>query len=101
MNRTIDRLNLTDFTLNMKAFRVAQLETKLRNIAFAVLRSLCGRMGCLPASYLLSEKFDLSGTPRAFGGFADIWVGVFKGKDVAIKLLRVPNADDKITIRKV
>ena len=87
--------------LNMKAFRAARLKPELQNITLAVLRILCGRIGCLPNSYLLPRRFDLSGTPRAFGGFADIRAGVFKGKDVAIKSLRVPEVDEKITIRKV
>ena len=88
-------------SLDTKAFQAARLEPELQNIAFAVLRRLCGKTGYLPDSYLLSEKFDLSEMPRAFGGFADIRAGMFKGKDVAIKTLRVSEVDDKTTIRKV
>jgi len=62
---------------------------------------LCGRMGYLPSSYLLSDKFDLSGMPRASGGCADVWMGVFKGKEVAVKILRVSEVDDEAKIRKV
>jgi hypothetical protein len=85
----------------MKAFRAARLDTELRQLAFSVLRRLCGRIGHLPDSYLLSDKFDLSGMPRASGGFADVRMGVFKGKDVAVKSLRVSEVDDKAKIRKV
>ena len=85
----------------MKAFRAARLDIKLRELAFGVLRKLCGRIGHLPDSYLLSDKFDLSGMPRASGAFADVRKGVFKGKDVAVKSLRVSIADDKAKIRKV
>ena len=88
-------------SLDMKAFRVARLDTKLRQLAFGVLRRLCGRIGHLPGSYLLSAKFDLSGMPCASGGFADVRMGVFKGKDVAVKSLRVSEVDDKAKIRKV
>ena len=89
------------FSLIVKAFRAARLEPELRAVAFGVLRKLCGRIGYLPESYLLSHKFDLSGSPRASGGFADIRMGVFKGKDVAIKTLRVLELEDKARIRKV
>lgn len=85
----------------MKAFRAARLDTELRQLAFTVLRRLCGRIGHLPDSYLLSANFDLSGMPCASGGFADVRMGVFKGKDVAVKSLRVVDGDDKARIRKV
>jgi len=87
--------------LDIKAFRAARLETVLRGIAFSVFKRLCGRIGHLPDSYLLSDKFDLSGLPRASGGFADIRVGAFKGKNVAIKSLKVSEMDDKTKICKV
>ena len=85
----------------MKAFRAARLDTELRQLAINVLRRLCGRIGHLPDSYLLSDKFDLSEMPRASGGFADVRMGVFKGKDVAVKSLRVSEMDDKTRIRRV
>lgn len=87
--------------MDMKALRVAKLEIELRKIAFSVLRRLCGRIGHLPESYQLSDKFDLSGMPHASGGFADVRMGVYKGKDVAVKSLRVAEFDDKLRIRKV
>jgi len=77
------------------------LEPELRRIALGVLRGLCGRVGHLPESYLLSDKFDLSGMPRASGGFADVWKGKFRGEvKVAIKCLRVSATDDKAKIHK-
>jgi hypothetical protein len=86
-----------------KAFRVARLETEVRHLAFTVLRRLCGRIGHLPESYLLSEelKFSGSGLPRASGGFADVRMGVFKRKNVAVKSLRISESDNKAKIRKV
>ena len=78
-----------------------RLDTELRQLAFSVLRRLCSRTGHLPDSYLLSDKFDLSGMPRASGDFADVRMGVFKGQTVAVKSLRVSEVDDKGKIRKV
>ena len=58
--------------LDIKALHVAQLEPQLRHLAFAVLTRLCGKIGYLPESYLLSDKFDLSGMPHTSGGFSDV-----------------------------
>ena len=85
----------------MKALQAARLDTKLSNHAFTLLRKLCGTIGHLPSSYLLSDKFDISGMPRASGGFSEIWMGVFKGEVIAVKSLRVSEVDDKLKIRKV
>jgi len=85
----------------MKALQAARLDTKLSNRAFTLLRKLCGMIGHLPSSYSLSDKFDLSGMPRASGRFAEVRMGVSKGKDVAVKSLRVSEVDDKSKIRKV
>ena len=100
-SRTFIGASSFNFFLDVKAFRAARLEPELHNLAFVVLRRLCGKIGHLPESYLLSDKFDLSGMPCASGGFADVRMGVFKGKDVAVKSLRVSVVDDKGRIRKV
>ena len=85
----------------MKAFSVARLDPELRQLAFNVLRKLCGRIGHLPESYLLSDRFDVSDEIFASGGFADVRMGVLKGKSVAVKTLRVSLTDDKAKIRTV
>ena len=85
----------------MKAFRAARLELGTRLIAFNIFRRLCGKIGHLPESYLLPDKFDLSGLPLTSGGFAEVRMGMFGGKTVAVKSLRVSELDDKATIRKV
>ena len=77
------------------------MEPELRNLALVVLRRLCGKIGHLPESYLLSEKIDLSGRPCSSGDFADVCMGVFKGMDVAVESLRVSEVDDKWRIRRV
>ena len=100
-SRTPFDTRLTIFSPDVKALRTMRLETEFRRLAFSVLRRLCGRIGYLPESYLLSDNFDLSGLPRYSCGFADVRTGVFKGNKVAVKTLRVPDADDKAVIRKV
>ena len=100
LSKVLGACSLISFP-DMQAFRASRLETELRNIAFGVLRRLCGRIGHLPNSYLLSDKFDLTGNPCASGHCADIRMGVHKGRDVAVKSLRVSEVDDKVKIRKV
>ena len=85
----------------MKAFQDAGLDPELRQLAFNVLRRLCSRVGHLPESYLLSDRFDVSDEIIAFSDFADVRMGAFKGKNVAIKTLRVSLTDDKAKIRRV
>ena len=85
----------------MKAFRAVRLERELRFLAFNALTRLCGRIGRLPESYLLPNELDLSGLLRASGGFAEVRVGVSRGKYVAIKSLKVSEVDDEMRIRKV
>ena len=85
----------------VKVFQAARLEAEPRQLAFNILRKLCGKIGHLPESYLLSDEFDLSGLPRASGGFADIRTGVFRGETVVVKSLRIAEVDDKARIRKV
>lgn len=84
-----------------KAVRTTRLEPELHALAFSVLRRLCGSVGCLPESYLLPNEFDLSGLPRVSGGFADVRMRVFEGKNVAVKSVRVSEMDNKARIRKV
>ena len=85
----------------LKAVRSTRLEPELHALALSILRRLCGRVGCLPGSYLLPNEFDLSGLPRVSGGFADVRMRVFGGKNVAVKSVRVSELDDKLRIRKV
>ena len=77
------------------------MDNELRQLAFNILRKLSNRIGHLPESYLLSDKFDVSDQIVASGGFADIRMGVFKGKNVAVKTLRLSSRDDKAKIRRV
>ena len=88
-------------SLDIKALRAARLEPELRRLAFSVLRKLCGRVGYLPKSHLLPDEPELSGLLRASGGFAELRVGVFKGRGVAVKTLRVSEVDDEARINKV
>ena len=85
----------------MKAVRASPLDNEPRQPAFSILRKLSNRIGHLPESHLLSDKSDISRKVLAFGGFVGVRMGVFKGKNVAVKTLRVSLTDDKAKIRRV
>ncbi|KAF9781364.1 kinase-like domain-containing protein [Thelephora terrestris] len=88
-------------SLTFKAFRELRLDKDLEVIAFSVLAKLCGKTGHLPSSYLLPDKFDLSGKPYNSGGFSNVWKVSKSGEvTVAVKSLRILESDDKTRIRK-
>jgi hypothetical protein len=59
-------------------------------------------MSFLPASHLLSKGFEKVGdSPRASGGFADVWEGRYNGQMVAIKILKRNMTDDAQKVEKV
>ncbi|TFY56055.1 hypothetical protein EVJ58_g7874 [Rhodofomes roseus] len=79
---------------------------QLYTTALFTLRKLCASAGQLPESYMVSteERNGLKITseyPTAFGGFADIWQGQYRGQDVAIKALRVSGRDRIQTVEKM
>ena len=57
---------------------------------FKKFRQLCGRTGLLPASHIIPEKLiKTTEHPVASGGYGDVWEGIYNGRRVAIKALRV------------
>ncbi|KLO06861.1 kinase-like protein [Schizopora paradoxa] len=77
-----------------------KFEDLLHRDCETTLRRLCGRTSLLPKSITLSES-DINRTstaPSCGGGFADVYEGVYLGKLVALKALRVYGKDN---IRKV
>jgi hypothetical protein len=73
-----------------------------RNRYIAVLRKLCGLAAILPTSYTLTDGLKKTGKfPKAGGWFADVWEGTYKGRKVAIKILRTYAADDVFKVNKV
>ena len=52
------------------------------------LRQLCARKETLPESYVLPIEFKYTGPYHAAGGFADVWKGTYKEREVAFKSIR-------------
>jgi hypothetical protein len=64
------------------------------------MRKLCEECGTLPTSHILTDSLEMIGDkPHRLGGIADVWRGRFKGRDVAVKALRV--TDDLVKVQKV
>jgi serine/threonine protein kinase len=58
----------------------------------------------LPTSHILAEGIETIGNkPYNSGGFADVWRGRFKGRDVAIKVLKIyaTSSEDLVKVNKV
>jgi hypothetical protein len=71
-------------------------------VIFKRFRQLCGRVGLLPASHVIQEKFIKTAEhPIAHGGFGDVWEGRYGDKRVAIKALRIYKEGDVQKVRKV
>ena len=65
-------------------------------------RQLCGRKGLLPTSHIIPGEFvRTTEYPVAYGGFSDVWEGIYNQKRVAIKALRVYQEHDLRKVKKV
>jgi len=61
------------------------------------LSRICGRQDLLPKSLPIPPCCDLTEAPRFAGEFGDVWKGQHNGREVAVKVLRVPKSDLKQT----
>lgn len=51
---------------------------------------------------MLSEDLEKDGTEaRTSGGFADVWLGKYQGRSVALKVLRIYGGDNVKKVKKV
>lgn len=58
------------------------------------LRQLCACKETLPESCILPINFKPTEPHHATGGFADVWRGTYKGKEVAFKSIRGSSVSD-------
>ena len=49
---------------------------------------MCGRHALLPRTLKISTCYDRTGVASYRGGFADVWKGEHRGRDVVVKVLR-------------
>ena len=54
----------------------------------------CGRHGLLPKALKVPICYDRTGYPSYSGGNADVWKGEYRGRDVAVKVIRTYSSDN-------
>ena len=65
------------------------------------LRQLCACLETLPKSCVLQVEFNPTDPYSAAGGFADVWKGMYNGKEVAFKSIRGSTlAEDAVRLRR-
>ena len=62
------------------------------------LYRMCARHSLLPGSLQIEVWYDPATVPHSRGGFADVWKGRCRDREVAVKVLRT---DSKSDIRKI
>ena len=76
------------------------LKLPLRNECLSALCEICGRQTLLPRSLpQIPLCYDKSGAPLYTSGFANVWMGEYQGRKVAVKVLSVylPKGLNQIT----
>ena len=53
-----------------------------------LLYEICARHSLVPKSLDIELSYDPVGAPRSRGGFADLWKGECRGREVGVKVLR-------------
>ena len=62
------------------------LTSQLRKKGLSILCEICGRQTLSPRSFRISVRYDAA-TPLYSSGDANVWVGMHKGRKVAVKVL--------------
>ena len=92
--------------LALKMVKSDQIPHATKSHAFKLTWSLAGASRQVPKSYLIGKFTALTGYSVgkeiiANGGFADIRKGTLNGMDVAVKTIRLSQADDVHTVHEV
>jgi hypothetical protein len=78
------------------------LQDKERTRCSVTLQKLCGACCLLPDSHVISDGLELTNElPVAHGGFANVYQGSYRGRPVAIKTLKLSQADEGVRLKKV
>ena len=84
-----------------QALGLPDLAPWLRRKCLRILCKICGRQALLPRSLQIPLCYDRSDVPRYRGGYADVWIGDYQGRQVAAKVLRVYSTSDFDEITRV
>jgi len=73
----------------------------MRVSLFQTLRKLCAAKEIFPRSFLISSAELRRQDYVAGGGFADVWRGIYKGRNVALKLSKLPRTEEMSSARQI
>ena len=80
---------------------LGSLTSQLRKKCLSALCKICGRHGLLPRSLQIPTCYDRSEDPLRGGGYADVWMGEYQDRKVAVKVLRVYSTSNLAKIKNV
>jgi len=86
---------------SVQGITAQNLKPAEKQASFVALRELAGRHRLLPEHMKIAEKVSISDDTPIFGVFADVRYGMYEGRPVAVKAMRVTARDDFVEIRKV
>ena len=84
-----------------QALDLPGLSPPLRRKCLSALCHICCCRALLPGSLQIPLCYNRLEVPRCRGGFADVWMGYYRGQRVAAKALRVYVTSDFKKIRRV
>ena len=61
----------------------------IRKKCLKTLYKICGHFALLPKSLKINVRYDQTVLPHHSGGFSDVWKGSYRGRAVAVKVLRM------------
>ena len=66
-----------------------------------LLCKICGHHALLPGLLAIPVSYDRTEVPLYHGGSAEVWKGISRGQEVAVKVLKLYQCSNKEQIRKV
>ena len=93
-----DRLNLTLARLANRAMDKVYLLPQIRKKCLKLLYRMCGQHAYLPRAMKIHAEYDRANVALYRGGSADVWKGIYCGRDVAVKVIRTYSNSD---LRKI
>jgi hypothetical protein len=71
-----------------------ELSPQIRQMCLKSLYRTCGRHALLPRALKIPVCYDRTSVALYRGGYADVWKGEHRGRDVAVKVIRTYSNDD-------
>jgi hypothetical protein len=70
------------------------LSPRIRQKCLKALYRTCGRNALLPRALKIPVYYDRASAALYRGGFADVWKGEYRGRNVAVKVIRTYSTDN-------